>query len=60
MGSPGSIFLLTPSSPAARIAAKPRYGLQEGSGDLNSSLVLKPRPLGTLMREDRFGPDQPM
>src|SRR6267154_1155423 len=36
-GSPGSIRFSMPSSPAISIAAKARYGLQDGSGERNSS-----------------------
>src|ERR1017187_221624 len=36
-GSPGSILFFTPSRPAISIAAKARYGLQEGSGGRNST-----------------------
>ncbi len=40
IGLPGSIFFFMPSSPAAMIAEKARYGLAEGSGVLNSALFL--------------------
>src|SRR5258706_14627314 len=36
-GSPGSIRFSMPSSPAISIAANARYGLQDGSGERNSS-----------------------
>src|SRR4029077_19233632 len=36
-GSPGSILLSTPSSPAITIAANARYGLDDGSGGRNST-----------------------
>src|SRR5919202_4722023 len=35
-GSPGSIFFFIPSSPAATITENARYGLEDGSGALNS------------------------
>jgi hypothetical protein len=35
-GSPGSVFFLMPSRPAATIAENARYGLADGSGALNS------------------------
>src|SRR6476661_1963494 len=36
IGSPGWILFWTPSRPAISIAAKPRYGLQVGSGKRTS------------------------
>src|SRR2546421_12340700 len=36
-GSPGSTRFSMPSSPAISMAAKARYGLQDGSGERNSS-----------------------
>src|SRR6266567_2724573 len=36
-GSGGSILFLIPSRPAISIAAKARYGLQDGSGTRNST-----------------------
>src|SRR5579885_2063519 len=36
-GSPGSILFWMPSKPAMSMAAKARYGLQEGSGGRNST-----------------------
>src|SRR5512137_2208175 len=46
-----------PSSPARSMTAKVRYGLQLGSGHLNSALVdfsLPAENLGTLMSAERF------
>lgn len=40
IGLPGSIFFLTPSSPARIIAAEARYGLELGSGGLYSILIV--------------------
>ena len=37
--SPGSVFFLTPSRPAASTAENTRYGLADGSGARNSSLL---------------------
>ena len=39
-GSPGSIRRSIPSNPAISRAANARYGLQEGSGGLNSTRLL--------------------
>ena len=36
-GSPGEILWRMPSRPAIIMAAKPRYGLQAGSGGRNST-----------------------
>ena len=49
-GAGGSILFWIPSNAAVKIAAKAIYGLQLGSGDLNSTLVAGPRFAGTLKR----------
>src|SRR5579883_2673309 len=50
-GCPQSIFFFMPSSPAMSTAENARYGLQLGSGALNSTLLLAGYPFlytGTL------------
>ena len=53
----GFVFFSTPSKIASNITAKAKYGLQEGSGDLNSTLVAFPLFAGTLINAERFAND---
>ena len=57
-GAGGSILFLTPSRQASKIAANAKYGLQAGSGDLNSTLVELPLLAGTLKSALLFASDQ--
>ena len=57
-GAGGSILFLTPSRQASKMAAKAKYGLHAGSGDLNSTLVEVPRFAGTLSNALLFANDQ--
>src|SRR5512142_179767 len=56
IGSGGSILFLMPSRPAISIAAKARYGLQDGSGTRNSTrLALAFVPVtGIRVQADRL------
>ena len=59
-GSPGSIFFLMPSSPAFKVTASARYGLQAGSGFLSSARVPSPLLAGMRTSGDLFFSDQAM
>ena len=54
VGSPGSILLTIPSTPASSITANARYGLHAGSGALYSIRVAFPRAAGILINVDLF------
>ena len=56
-GAGGSILFLIPSKAASKIAANAKYGLQDGSGDLNSTRVQIPRFAGTLTKALLFAKD---
>ena len=51
-------MFLTPSIHAAKIVANAKYGLQDGSGERNSTLVALPFFKGTLINAERFANDQ--
>ena len=57
-GAGGSILFLTPSRQASKITANAKYGLQAGSGDLNSTRVELPHFAGTLNKALLLANDQ--